>query len=714
MERLAFRDGLLTLSSRAERYQHLSDIFASGQASDDTDPFVNVHEARKTREGRARLRSMGKTRDKNSLDMSSRPFVGWDGEGITYVDGTPQSYVLFGASTGDYVIGEDLRTKQCLDLMLKVKFKNPHAIMVGFMISYDAEMIMKDFTPAHLTRIHKHTVVRWGNYRVEFIPKKWLQVSGTYAGRKLTCRIWDVWSFFTSSFVKALEQYLPDDVTQDELDMIITGKGQRGKFTVEKLRSEVVPYWQKELVLLVRLMERLRELLHKVQIYPKMWHGPAAIANFLNKRAKTDKYMNRNLPDGVLDASQFAYAAGRVEQYKVGRAQQRVYKYDLNSAYPAAMVELPALTGEWRFRQADHIADIQMFGMYYVEYTSLHAVGSLFPQALFHRTKDGYITFPRLTNGWYWGPEAIQAIKLNSLIPDQPVCRIRAAWEMDCSNVKYPFEWVQDMYDERVGMKKRKEQSQLALKLGLNSLYGKTAQRTGYDRFKKIPEWHQYEWSGYITSRTRARMFEAACLAAERGALIGIETDAVFSTVPLPELKVGENLGEWGFEVFDDCVYLQTGVYWLLEDGKWKPKFRGMDKDTLTLDMALEYLDSTSMNVRHIDDYEKQAMTGMTRTRFVGSKAALHVNKLENWRVWKTDPVQLSIGKSFKRIHVPALCHTCNAGEFFASETMHDMAVTLSGMGGSHASKLPWREVDGEASLWDHPEETEADPSFIP
>ena len=700
------------MSTRSERYNALTAVFDSGQETD-SDFAMNIHDARRTRDGRARLRAKGRT-DKNALDMSSRPFVGWDGEGITYVDGEAQAYVLFGASTGDYVIGQNLGTKQCLDLMLKVRMKNPHAIMVGFAISYDAEMIMRDFEAKHLERIHKHTVVHWNNYRIEFIPKKWLQVTGTYAGQKLTCRIWDVWSFFTASFVKAVEQYLPD-VSQDDLNMIISGKGQRGAFTVETLRTEVVPYWQKELVLLVRLMTRLRELLHKVEIYPRMWHGPAAIANFLNKKAHTEKYMNRNLPEQVLDASQFAYAAGRVEQYKVGRAGQRIYKYDLNSAYPAAMVELPSLSGEWRFRQASHITDIQMFGIYFVEYTAIHAVGSLLPHALFHRTKDGYITFPRLTNGWYWGPEVIQALKLNSLIPGKPVCYVRAAWEMDCSGVSYPFGWVRDMYDKRVDMKKRKEQSQLALKLGLNSLYGKTAQRTGYERFKKIPEWHQYEWSGYITSRTRARMFEAASLAAARGSLIGIETDAVFTTEELPELVVGDGLGEWGYETFQDCVYLQTGVYWLLTDeGQWKPKFRGMDKDTLTLDMALTYLDTVSLNVRHSDDYENQAMTGMTRTRFVGSKAALHVGKLENWRVWKTDSVQLTIGKSFKRMHVPELCSTCNSGEYYGSNTMHDMAVTLSGMGGSHASKLPWREVNGEAALWDQVDHAEADPSFLP
>lgn len=253
------------LTTHSQRWANLAAVLTNGETTDQ--PFVKVRDARRTREGRAQLRAQGKV-DKNTLDMTSRPFIGWDGEGITYSPGEAQAYVLFGASTGDYVIGESLTTMQCLNLMLKVKMQNPHAIMVGFAIGYDAEMIMRELSPDQLRRVHQHTVVRWRDYRIEYIPKKWFQVTGMYADQKITCRIWDVWSFFTCSFVKALEQYIPE-IEQSDLDLIITGKGQRGAFTVARLESDVVPYWQKELVLLVRLMTRLRELLHKAELYPK-------------------------------------------------------------------------------------------------------------------------------------------------------------------------------------------------------------------------------------------------------------------------------------------------------------------------------------------------------------------------------------------------------------------------------------------------------------
>lgn len=135
-----------------------------------------------------------------------------------------------------------------------------------------------------------------------------------------------------------------------------------------------------------------------------------------------------------------------------------------------------------------------------------------------------------------------------------------------------------------------------------------------------------------------------------------------------------------------------------------------MDKDTLNLDMALSYLERTSLNVRNSDEYETQAMTGMSRTRFVGSRAALHSGHLEDWRKWKTDPVRLIVGKSYKRIHMPELCGECRGGNYFAHDRMHEMVTSLSGIGPSFATKLPWRPVEGEAAPWT---EFPDDPSFV-
>lgn len=680
------------------KYGKLVPILETGKPGEN---YRNVRQLRTSREGRSQLRDMGRTLDKNVLDSSSREFVGWDGEGITYAPDTPQSYVLFGASTGQYIVGRSLGTYQCLTLMLGVKSANPLAIHVGFSISYDAEMILRDLSEVELKDLIENASIKWHGFRIEYLPKKWFQVSG--GNPKVTCRIWDIWSFFGCSFIVALKKYVPE-IPQSELDRIITGKGNRGTFTTAQLESEVIPYWKTELTYIVLLANRLRELLSQAGLFPRMWHGPAAVANYLNKANNTKEFMCADLPYSVLVASQYGYAAGRVEQYKCGMANTQVYKYDLRSAYPAAMTLCPDLNHKWVHREAESITDIQSFALYYVDFDSMSSSRAFSPQPLFHRTKDSYITFPRLTSGWYWGPEAENALSTGC-------ARITAAWEMDLTNAYYPFEsWVTEMYEKRRAFKRDKIPAEWAIKLGLNSLYGKTAQRAGYERAHRIPEWHQLEWAGFITSFTRARMYRAAILAGD--SIFGMETDAIFTTLPVDGLDIGESLGQWDYETYQNALYLQTGVYWTQgHDGEWKSKFRGMDKETLDLPKALDYLSTTSLNVANSDQYELQKMEGMTRTRFVGSRAAIHVGRMEDWRKWKTDPVKLTVGKSYKRIHVPQLCTECQSGHYYAHDRMHDMVTSLSGIGPSYATKLPWREIDGEAQPW---VEFTDDPSFIP
>jgi len=54
-------------------------------------------------------------------------------------------------------------------------------------------------------------------------------------------------------------------------------------------------------------------------------------------------------------------------------------------------------------------------------------------------------------------------------------------WEYTGSQER-PFSWVTEMYDTRRDWKRRGISAQLALKLCMNSMYGKLAQRIGWKR----------------------------------------------------------------------------------------------------------------------------------------------------------------------------------------------------------------------------------------
>jgi hypothetical protein len=76
----------------------------------------------------------------------------WDGEGLN-LNGknSPQCYVLFGCSTGEYITSEThLNTFEILDFILKIGQENPDAFHAGFAFGYDGNMIIGPTKDAHM------------------------------------------------------------------------------------------------------------------------------------------------------------------------------------------------------------------------------------------------------------------------------------------------------------------------------------------------------------------------------------------------------------------------------------------------------------------------------------------------------------------------------------------------------------------------------------
>jgi hypothetical protein len=132
------------------------------------------------------------------------------------------------------------------------------------------------------------------------------------------------------------------------------------------------------------------------------------------------------------------------------------------------------------------------------------------------------------------------------------------------------FDWVRDLYQARqqIGSKTRG----YPLKLGLNSLYGKMAQRSGRGPY------HDAVSAGLITAITRARLVEA--LSQDSEAVVMLATDAVFSTRPLA-LDVGADLGQWECHEWSDLFIAQPGVYWSPADLSNLVKSRGAPRTVI-------------------------------------------------------------------------------------------------------------------------------------
>lgn len=236
-----------------------------------------VHELRRSEMGKALLRERGR-RDPHVYRSSDgvRPFLFWDGEGVTTNDGR-HHYILFGASSGHYTQGRSLGTMECLDLLLQCEADNPDAYHVGFAFKYDVEMILYELPRQVMQRLHAGKSAWWRKYRLEYFPGKWFQVSSKIGNKQVVCKVWDIFGFFQQSFVSALRNMFGE---QDIFDKIASGKDSRSGFQYKDIETHIKPYWRNELEWGVKMVDRLRELLYAADLKIVQWHGPGAIANF--------------------------------------------------------------------------------------------------------------------------------------------------------------------------------------------------------------------------------------------------------------------------------------------------------------------------------------------------------------------------------------------------------------------------------------------------
>lgn len=556
-------------------------------------------------------------------------FVAIDGEGFsegpervwtvgdnnrTYT-GKEHFYALLAASDGSEIYSETrLATGQCLDFVCDIKRHNPLAIIVCFGGSYDicqflahnlsreqCVELQSDPDPNNPEdrRVRRTVDISFGayDYRLEYRPRKSLSIWRWGAGQSKyhqthardgtprwemtehdSAIVWDVWGFFQDSFTGVMRKWIPDD---PDYQFIVSNKGERSVFA----RSEIATirrYNQSELRCLVEIMNKLRDAVRTLGLTITRWDGAGAIAAAMMKFHNVKEHMNAS-PPLVFDAARHAYSGGHIEVCQLGYHDGIIYHYDINSAYPSIFRDLPSLTaGLWHHGLGGQ--PVEGFTLVKVRY-HFREGNSFYP--LFFREDDGSIIYPSRGTGWYWYPE-YEAAREFAHTQGASEFMVLEWWHFQPRINQGPFNWIDDYYEQRqsrIEAAKRngvEDGPEKIIKLGLNSLYGKTAQQVGAreagDGNVTPPAYFQLEWAGYVTSGCRAKLMQAALQ--NPTAIISFATDGLFATSPLdldtPDEKI---LGAWEFTKHDGMTMVMPGVYWLHDHGK-KPQHysRGFDK----------------------------------------------------------------------------------------------------------------------------------------
>ncbi len=202
-----------------------------------------------------------------------------------------------------------------------------------------------------------------------------------------------------------------------------------------------------------------------------------------------------------------------------------------------------------------------------------------------YRDKRGGISFPATGYGWYMRDDVLAAIgwleKFAAQFPRTWAIGNKAVkfeieeyWEFNPdkqnrSNIR-PFSFVEELFRKRRKIKEDSERTgnydirEKAIKLSINSVYGKLAQSVGGGNGKAPSVANPY-YAAATTAYCRRRLLEAALL--DPDAIVFFATDGIVSTRLLQGLarvkKAGDavDLGDWEYSEADGGLFVMPGVY---------------------------------------------------------------------------------------------------------------------------------------------------------
>ncbi|MGI0021184.1 MAG: DNA polymerase, partial [Nitrososphaera sp.] len=357
-----------------------------------------------------------------------------------------------------------------------------------------------------------------------------------------------------------------------------------------------------------RLSEKWINLYHDFAgFYVARWYSAGYLAEkfLINNGIAFPSF--DSIPYPVQELAWRSYVGGRIEVLRrgfIGHANQ----YDINSAYPHKIANLPDLTdGRWIQAKAIHPdARIGFFEIVAnipdtkrVAPFPFHVPGSvLFPTGRFKT----YVTIDELR-----------------VCENEDYYRILRSWQYIPNTDRKPYKgFIESLYDKRLALKQAGNPLQLPIKVVMNSIYGKTGQKVN----RVIGNLFNPVIFANITGSTRAQMYRFVVDNGLEGDVVAFATDAICTARDL-DIK-SSRLGDFSFDKSgDDVYYLQNGIYRFNE--KWK--LRGIGS-------------IGGKTVEHIDNIEKDGRLYLvlTPTRSASLRECIIQGRIQD--IGKIKPVR--------------------------------------------------------------------------
>jgi hypothetical protein len=542
--------------------------------------------------GRKQVRLVDNDRHKRAAngyraDRQPRPFLAIDGEGRgTYENGVQKYQIMVAANDKERYVLDEGRPLTTDEILVWLCSLPKERIFVGFSFGYDVTMMTHGLPHETLMALAQRSkrplytwgrfkgqprLVRYGKYGLDYLPRKMFLLQFNREPQRM---IYDVWSFFGTSYIKTLENWKV--ATEEEFATIKRGKERRPDTEESTFdRALETEYSVLECKTLCRIMEKLRTLCTKLGYPLRSWYGAGSVAKAMLHKHGIVNYL-APVPEKMVDYTSRAFFGGRFETASLGQFEN-VYYYDIASAYPNIIQNLPCLAhGTWRkVRKYQPDAKVALWHLKWDVDTLSWAP---FPW----RDDKGMISFPLGGEGCYYASEVAAAI---AMFPNG--VKVLDGWVYTQTCEHKPFAWVPEVYRLRAEYKSKGEPEEIVLKLGLNSCYGATAQTVGTKKFANAI------WAGMITAGTRAMLLGAIAQAPEK--VLSTATDSISSLVPLNLwVEKGKPLGSWEHKISKDVFIAGDGISYS-ESSPERTRTRGISAKDMVWDRMLAAWDKDGM-----------------------------------------------------------------------------------------------------------------------
>ena len=511
---------------------------------------------------------------------------------INALDAETRDGNIFLIADSDGEFEDKITPESAISFLFRRKYEN--AWNFFYNLTYDAEVILKLLgTELNNYKNSRKLIFYYKEYKFTYIPDKCLRIRK----KKHSVVFFDIAQFFNKKgLLKAYEQNI--GAIPDSYKEMKTKRGQLSKTFYRKNTSKVRQYCIQDCKFTKELSEYFIKLFYDMfSFYPRRWVSSGYLAEKVLINNGIEFPQVKDIPQPVCDFAWDSYFGGRFEMLQRGFIG-KAYIYDINSAYPYAITQLPDLNnGEW-YRTDERILDKANVGFFKIKVN----VDDLNLVAPFPFKKKNRILYP---SGEFVTHCTLQELQVAK---DDVQYSIIDSYQFIPTGKKRPFrKFINSLYQKRLELKKQNNPMQLPIKVIINSIYGKTGQISN----GRIGSLFNPVIFAFITGYSRAMLYQFMKKHNLERDIVAFATDSICT-----RKKVNVNsdkIGEFSMDATgDDCYFLQNGFYRINKN--WKK--RGFGKIGVK---QIEHLDTHERDGKLYFSY-KEMRVGRLRKSIISNK----------------------------------------------------------------------------------------------